>query len=75
MKNVLRIAALVLPLACSATVVMAQANPDMGIVTGSENSIREVIGEPQLKDDGGSLRDEAAAAARAERRRLEEEGR
>ncbi len=75
MKNVLRIAAVVLPLACSATVVMAQANPDLGVVTGSENSIREVIGEQQLKDVGGSLRDEAKAAAQADRRRLEEERR
>ena len=62
MKNVLRIAAVVLPLACSATLAMAQSNPDQGVSTGSENSIREVIGEPQLKDDGGSLRDEAKAA-------------
>ena len=57
MKNVLRIAAVaaavVLPLAGSATFAMAQSNPDLGVVTGSENSIREVIGEPQLKDDGG----------------------
>jgi hypothetical protein len=53
MKNVLRIAAVVLPLACSATLAMAQSNPDQGVSTGSENSIREVIGEPQLKDDGG----------------------
>ncbi len=53
MKNVLRIAAVVLPLACSATFAVAQSNPDLGVVTGSENSIREVIGEPQLKDDGG----------------------
>ncbi len=35
---------------------------DLVVVTGSENSIRQVIGEPQLKDDGGSFRDEAKAA-------------
>jgi hypothetical protein len=35
---------------------------DLVVVTGSENGIRRVIGEPQLKDDGGSLRDEAKAA-------------
>ena len=73
MKNVLRIAAVVLPLACSATFAMAQSNPDLGVVTGSENSIREVIGEPQLKDDGGSFSEEAKAADRVYQRRLQEE--
>ncbi|HZO52360.1 MAG TPA: hypothetical protein VFB63_06580 [Bryobacteraceae bacterium] len=73
MKYVLRIAAVVLPLACSATFAMAQSNPDGGVVTGSENSIREVIGEPQLKDDGGSFSDEAKAAEREFQRRLQEE--
>jgi hypothetical protein len=53
MKNVLRIAAVVLPLVGSTTFAFAQSNPDLGAVTGSENSIREVIGEPQLRDDGG----------------------
>jgi hypothetical protein len=47
---------------------------DLVVVTGSENGIRRVIGEPQLKDDGGSLRDEAkAAGARTYRDRLEQE--
>ena len=52
MKNVLRIVAVVLPLVGSATLAMAQANPDLGVVTGSENSIREVTGQPQLPDNG-----------------------
>ena len=56
MKNVLRIAAVVLPLVVSATFAMAQSNPDQGVVTGTENSTREVIGEPQLRDDGGFAR-------------------
>jgi hypothetical protein len=49
MKNVIRTVALVLPLAGAIGLAMTQSS--FAIVTGSENSIREHIGLPPLRDD------------------------
>ena len=48
MKNVLRIAAVVLPLVCGANIAMAQAILEDAIVTGSEDNTREFLGLPPL---------------------------
>ena len=49
MKNVLRIAAVVLPLVCGANIAMAQAILEDAIVTGSEDNTREFLGLPPLE--------------------------
>jgi hypothetical protein len=58
MKNVLRIAAVVLPLVCGANIAMAQAILEDAVVTGSEENTREFLGLPPLKDDGSITGDE-----------------
>ena len=49
MKNVLRIAAVVLPLVCGANIAVAQAILEDAIVTGSEDNTREFLGLPPLE--------------------------
>ena len=50
MKNLLRTLVLALPLVGGATAAMAQANADHSVVTGSENSTREVTGQRPIDE-------------------------